>query len=571
MSNHALQQKLSGYESRLREAQRITNQLEGELSVVANGANRAERELEAFNTKIRNCLDESDGRMQSSHGKIIDAIALQGEIEQLYVRFKNIELANKKIRACNNKKYYDFGNYRTIRKIVQGMMDNLEMNLVSDQMILKSVEVKHLQTPDYWLTCVLISIMAWRDDDKELADRAMAQALSLDKKESAVFYMLFNLRMARDDAAIKWFYTYQECELKGSDKSDFLVLFSLVSKGMTGSVNERLKNDIFVFINKIIRDNEKAEGYSEEMVLGRIKRYFLQMEPDEPMKYAMLQKVSPAAGQMQSVLMDAKNNIEILQFILDTVHVSEDVKNAFIKDYIDKMIAAPNQTEKSVYEEIAYNESIIKCDGDVDKARKQNEENKIHNQKALNLINEMIAWIYSRDSKGMNGQIRLNMFTLTKSLQQEAVESYFNDYREREMRTFPIVIDDYSATVDPRQEDAELSKISQFYQDIRDKNFSAIKNWKAYFSFGVGIAAAAAAFLVGPWLFALTAVGIGFGLLLLFFNRSRRKNLELTCRNNIRRVSEQLKNVLAEFSEYQNELDAYDQYSVRIRNELNKI
>lgn len=54
--------------------------------------------------------------------------------------------------------------------------------MVSDQTITRSVEVQHLQTPDYWLTCVLISVMAWRNDDKELADRAMDRAIKLDKR-----------------------------------------------------------------------------------------------------------------------------------------------------------------------------------------------------------------------------------------------------------------------------------------------------------------------------------------------------------------------------------------------------
>lgn len=104
---------------------------------------------------IRNALDNCNGSMHSSHQRVVDAIALQGEIERLYVRFKNVELANKKIRAANNKKYYDFANYRTVRKIVQGIMDNLDVQMVSDQAITKSVEVQHLQSPDYWLTCVL--------------------------------------------------------------------------------------------------------------------------------------------------------------------------------------------------------------------------------------------------------------------------------------------------------------------------------------------------------------------------------------------------------------------------------
>ena len=154
MSNYALQSQLSELQSQLRKAERINAELRSELSTIERGVNRAHKDLEDYNGKIRGTLDSCNGTMRSSHQRVIDAIEVQGEIEKMYVRFKQVELANKKIRAANNKKYYDFANYRTVRKIVQGIMDNLDINIVSDKTITKSVEVQHLQTPDYWLTCV---------------------------------------------------------------------------------------------------------------------------------------------------------------------------------------------------------------------------------------------------------------------------------------------------------------------------------------------------------------------------------------------------------------------------------
>lgn len=96
MSNYALQSQLNQLERELRQVQQYNSELRGELSTVANGVNRAQRDLEDYNTKIRNTLDNCNGSMRSSHQRVVDAIALQGDIERLYVRFKNVELANKK-------------------------------------------------------------------------------------------------------------------------------------------------------------------------------------------------------------------------------------------------------------------------------------------------------------------------------------------------------------------------------------------------------------------------------------------------------------------------------------------
>ena len=120
-------------------------------------------------------------------------------------------------------------------------MDNMDLQMVSDDIIYKSIEKQHLQIPDYWLTCVLISVMAWKNDDRELADHAMARALELEKKDAAIFYMLFNIRIGREEAALKWFDVYQECELKGSDEKTFLLLFSLLNKTIDEQVEDHTK------------------------------------------------------------------------------------------------------------------------------------------------------------------------------------------------------------------------------------------------------------------------------------------------------------------------------------------
>lgn len=571
MSNYDLKSKLNQLESQLRQAERVNAELRGELSTVERGVSRAHKELEDYNDRIRGALDNCNGTMTSSHQRVIDAIEVQGEIERMYVRFKQIELANKKIRAANNKKYYDFANYRTVRKIVQGIMDNLDVNMVSNKTITKSVEVQHLQTPDYWLTCVLISVMAWKNDDRELADRAIARAIKLDKKDSAIFYMLFNLRMGRDEAALKWFYTYQECDLKGSDQRTFLMLFSLVSKTLVENVEDSTKNEIFAFIKKVIDANMRASGYSEADIVNQILQYLNRMQPSDQLQYSMLRKYCTEFDQMSAVMMKAKNNIGILEFILKTVNVPVEQKNTFLKGYIDELIATPNQTEKDVYDEIAYNELIIRYEGEVETAKEVFSAEQTKKANNLNLIAEMIDWIYECEAQDINGQIRMNMFTLTKVLQEQAVDAHVEDYRSRRKVTHNVTIGEYTTEVNFKREDEEYSKVASYFTGKRDDAIAALKNWKAFIGFGVGIASAVGAFFVGYWLFAVALIGAGYGAGVMLSNKSQIKHLEQKCAESIRSTSDILQQLFSEFSKYQEELDEYDSYYERIKNEFNKI
>ena len=571
MSLSSLRSEVSRLESRLSREQAENRRLRNELATVANGVSRARSTLEDYNSHMQNTLQNSDNALCSSHQRVIDAYELQGEIERLYVRFKNMELANKKIRAANNKKYYDFKNFRTVRKIVQGILDNLDVNMVSDQTITKSVEIQHLQTPDYWLTCVLISVMAWKNDDKELADRAMVRAIALDKKHSAIFYMLFNLRMQRDEASLKWFATYQECEQKGSDQRTFLMLFSLVSKTIVESVDEDVRNQIFAYINKVILESAQAEGYSEADLITKIRQHYSQLQLPEQLEYALLRKCCGAFGDLEANMNRVKNNINILEFMLKIINVPAEERNEFLKGYIDELVASPNQVEESVYEEIAYNELIIKLEGDVDTAKEQFEAEQKRAKDQINLISEMIRWIYARDDQDINGQIRLNMFTLTKNLQEKAIVEYTEDYRNRKKTTVPININDYSANVNFKDESGEIQKIEKHYTAIKETALATIKSWTAFLGFGIAAAALVGAFFVGLGLIAVTAVGIGYGIFVLLTNKSKRKQYELICADNTRVATDVLRKLFAEFKEYQAQFDKYDAYHSKIIDELNKI
>lgn len=572
MSNYELESRLRELEREVRRLERIRNELNGELLTIASGVARADKQLDEYNNYINSSLANCDNIMKNSHQRVIDSIAVQGEIEKLYQRYKNVELANKKIRACENKKYYDFSNYRTVRKIVQGIMDNLDVNLISDKTITKSVEIQHLKTPDYWLTCVLISIMAWRNDDKPLADRAMAEAIRLDKKNSAIFYMLFDLRMRRDDAALKWFFVYQECELLGKDQRTFLMLFSLISKTLTDNVDDNIKYEISDFITKVIELNMKSEGYSEEQVIDKINHYFDRMQPYDRIEYDALRKYCDEIDLLTSNLMQASNNINILDFILKTLNVPEEQKNTFIKTYIDEIIAAPNSVEEGVYDEIEYNEMIIRCEGDVAAAKGNYEAEKQRREYSLNLITEMIDWIYEADAQDVNGQIRLNMFTLTKPLQEKAVDAHVDKYRKARKSDLAITIDDYSTVANMNNLDGEKTKIINHYNVKKEEELKTINGWLPWVGIGVGIAIAIVSVVVSVLpLLALTAICVIFGVVMLITNSNKAKNIALKNEQLANHAIGILSEMANEFVQYNKELNEYDAYYEKMKEAFAKM
>lgn len=556
---------ISALQARLSQEQARNNQLHGYLSELGAGVSAAGRRVTEYQNKVRQTLTDSDRMINSSHENIIRAHELQAEIDKMYVRFKNMELANKKIRECNNKKYYDFANYTTVRKIVQGMLDNLNLNMISDAVIYKSIEKEHLKTPDYWLTSVLLSIMAWKNDDSELAQRAMEISLSLDKKESAIFYMLFNIRMRRESAALKWFFLYQECELKGSDEKTFLMLFSLLCKTLQDEVEDKIKYEVLDFINKVIAMNANAEGFSEEQILDTIEHHLTRMKDGDKMELNMLKRCLADYSEMADIVASAENNLHILQFIMDVGNVSEIEKNKYLDQFINDEIAKPNQVELSVYEEIEYNELVISCNGDMEKTETIYQERQTKKKQELNLIAQMIDWIYNRaGEEEVNGQVRKNMFTLTAQLQRKAVDQYTEHYRSRIKDVHPAVLGDYSTEVDFRNRSGETQKIASYYEAERESQLSQIKYILSIVGAVLGVVGIAGIFYLGLASLILTGVGVIMAVYNVVSNNMQKKHIIETCELNIRNKNSLMDQLFEEYASYQKLYAEYDAYNSRI-------
>lgn len=557
---------LYSLQARLAQEQSRNNELNGYLAELGSGVAAAYNEMSNFRSKVQNTLSESNGKICSSHERVIRAHELQLEIDKMYVRFKNMELANKKIRACNNKKYYDFANYTTIRKIVQGMLDNLNLHMISDAIIYKSIEKEHLKTPDYWLTSVLLSIMAWKNDDKELADRATEISIQLDKKNSAIFYMLFNIRMGREEAALEWFMLYQECELKGSDQKTFLMLFSLLSKTINDNVEDKIKHEIIDFINRVIAMNAQSEGYDEAAILSNIEHYLTRMKGTDELKTTMLKRCLTDYADMADIVVCAKNNINILQFILDVSNVTELEKNTYLEKFINDEIAKPNEAEISVYDEIEYNELVIACGGDMQLTETVYSDRQEKRKKELNLISEMIEWIYAKNSEdSVNAQVRKNMFTLTETLQRQAVDQYVEHYRCRKKDKHPAVIGDYSTEIDFNNREGERQKITSHYEEERDAQLSQIKSIIAIV--GAVIAAGGiglAIYMMNPLCLLVTVGGIAMVAYNLISNKMQKKHIHETCALNIKNKNDTVDELFSEYEIYKRELAEYDEYYEKV-------
>lgn len=563
---------LSEIRSKVSEQERINSQLRQELYELQNGINQAANKWNQLTSTINNTLVNGESRVRNSHELTLKAYEIQLDIERLYKLYKNIELANKKIRACQDKIYYEFANYNAVRKIVEAMLNNIEVSFVSNETIMKAVETKHLQLPDYWLTCALLAIMAWRNDDKQLADRALQRACKLDLKNASIFFFAFHMRIHKELTALKWFNSYISCERTGEDNKNILFMFSIISKTLSEECGDEMYAAINAFVNQLIKERLEEEGYSEDDLIERIRGFMRAMRINEAVDYPMLSKYCKEMDFLVNQLMTAKSNIRVLEFIRKTVNVTSQEKNERLNAFIDEIIERANTSEKEVRYEIHYNELIIRHKGDVDAAKEEHEQWLIHNQTQLDIISEMVDWVYRPGDEDIGASERQRMFVLTKNLSQQAAQRNTEAYRSRYKRKFDIKINEYETNASFTDEAGELRKIEGYFSDKAQRLIAMEKTWPCFIWFGAGVLSTVGAIAMGaPALFVGTLAGAAGGALKIYLTKRKKENIQKDCDIASANTKTTFTQMIGDFTKYEDEYREYDSYYDEIEAEFAKL
>ena len=410
------------------------------------------------------------------------------------------------------------------------MLNNIETSFVSDGTIMKAVEAKHLQLPDYWLTCALLSIMAWRNDDKELAQKALERACKLNKKNTSIFFFAFHIRIGKDNVALKWFSNYITCARTGEDQQNILLMFSIVNKTITEKCNDEMVSKINAFINQLIKEDISRSGYNEDELIERIRGYLKAYRANDSMDYPVLANYCKDIDFLKDELMSAKTNVKILDFILKTVNITANEKNDYLNQFIDDLIAKTNDTEKDVTNEIKYNELVISHNGNIEAAKAEYDEWLKHNETEFVIISEMIDWIYKQTSDGMNPAIRQMMFKLTKNLNYEAIKRNVEAYRNAFRRKLNIKINEYETNADFSNVSQECNKIEEYFRNKAQNLISLEKTWPCFIWFGVGaLSIVGTIAMSSPQLLIGAAVGAIGGVVKIFATKKKKERIAKDC------------------------------------------
>ena len=476
--NNELRRYIGELNRKIDEVERKIREYEGRLDAIRDEASNDISRLNATANNINATMLKDSNDLEYSDNTFKQVIQTKAQIRELLLIFEEVQTAAKRIRDLSNKLYFEFYNQARVRKIARAFVDNLDLEMVSDELIYQSIEKQHLQAPDYWLTFALLAIMAWRNDDQVTCQAALEGALSLDERSTITFMTLFHLRMRRFDVALKWFNCLSDMEALGKDSYTYLMLISIIPFKVDEIESHEGKEYEFpkvVYSHLLEKYKECSSEQQDAQFRNFILTYFQRLDVPETLQYPYFTRFVNVYQNMANALSSAKNNQAILDYLEDISHVHLRENNPILNKSFDRLFETPSKGEEAIIRQIKDLEDIVSALPELKKELKnitkeefhqyaihKADEKKKHDASVLNLPYEMMNWFFYNPDPDINSLTRWNIFCLLIDNTKKAYIQYYYRYHNLLPKTFPIDIDDFATQTEFKDKEADKRAVDTF-------------------------------------------------------------------------------------------------------------
>ncbi len=361
--------------------------------VVDNGAIRA----------IRRRVDEIGevtGRIESKVNGLGDAMNdMNNELVELKVQFQKMMQQQKKEAALQRATTElvrvrqeietEFGNYKVVRDTMLGVLQATDAALVKQTTISRVSEELMLSTPKYWLAPCLVAVAAWIGNDRDLADRAIKEAIKRDEEKTAITMALICRRNKRTETCYEWLAIYfEDQDPKSFNEGDFAYIDAYVN-GVFGPDEKHVCDG---YVQKWMDEIRSSDASYEEKQTQMWRNYCVQFTDKCDGIYPDLKIVSVDFPRIENYI----SRINAVDPIQDNFKKINDayVDQESLKKDIDRnliaLISKYDEDEMALRNDEKYFMAVKKNAGDEDAARRSFEQSVSENRnKVKNLIEQM--------------------------------------------------------------------------------------------------------------------------------------------------------------------------------------
>lgn len=334
------------------------NAVKAEVLAVGAAVVKTDRHVDAIEKQISNLKNDVDVLQKT----------LYGLIEQSE-RQHNIQVAEERIVKIRQEIERQFGNYEKIRRTTVGILQTVDLGIVKKDTVNFVSDEFMITTPNYWLAPCLVALSAWVNNEKEIAETAIKEALHRSEEKTSLLFALICRRAGRKNACYQW--TLRYLAIQNPENLDMKCIFVLdaFANGLLGSDSE---GSVFKYMNEWVDKLSEKGDFEQKQIenWGKIVNEQKRISDDFRCNLNAVHKYCTNSGlisEKSSLACLHKNLYNYVDSIMSTKIDSERIEDKLDDVLLDMVKDFDDDERESRYEE-RLNNFIIKYDGDKDRA-----------------------------------------------------------------------------------------------------------------------------------------------------------------------------------------------------------
>ena len=325
----------------------------------------------------------------------------------------------------------NYGNYKIIRETMLGVLQATDLALVKKTTISRVSEELMLSTPNYWLAPCLVAISAWIANDRDLAERAIIEAVKRDEERTALTMALICRRNNKIQTCYEWLSIYfAKQDAANFSEGSFTYIDAYVN-GVFGPDNKHMCNDyITKWINEIRGSSSLFEKEQEDLwneYCNKFQTGIDEQFPELKDNVKEYSKINAYVSRINSVDAISDNFTGIVN-----AYVDQDRLKAMIDKNLISLISRYDEAEEPLRKEEKYLNAVKKYEGDTAAAKEAIiEAERLRQVKALNLVEQMTKVIRSE------GDVSPSEKKTAVSFLSGYIKKGFNSYITEKKNDFP--------------------------------------------------------------------------------------------------------------------------------------
>ena len=331
--------------------------------------------------------------VDSKVNKVTDSVkSIEEEIKNFMLEIRGTTIvanAKQSITMDQDEINKQYGHYDNVRRKINGIFQATDINSIKKSTIDNISEQVIIDTPNYWLAPALVSICAWFNDNKDLANRALKEAMARDDEKTSLLFGLIHLRANRKETALRWLRRYLEMQDSTKIESKIITLLDAITNGAFD------KEVSSLVLHKVIEWIKELDSHVEykEIQVNRWTNYInsLVKKEDEQSFYYLKNYTNQYDSVLKilDVTKSEKNILNEFRKIIKEESGPKISREAEIDKIINLLVFNYENDELELRKDIAKNKLIIEENGNVTKALERFKETEYAYLKATDFYSQL--------------------------------------------------------------------------------------------------------------------------------------------------------------------------------------